>query len=181
MCFGSIIGRCRVARFWLARNGSVHFGRCRRWYELRSWGRVRRLKIPNYANNSIGGRNLEVRSPFSSIHFLIASVTCLVCVLLDIYLIFRHWIALTPNAVLMLSMVIGIQLIGLWWRAFRHCVSIERLLLETGKDVVRTPALDAVLRASVRGTTDILIWSYLTNLATLLYLSGLLSRLDGMK
>jgi hypothetical protein len=100
---------------------------------------------------------------------------------LDIYLIYRHWVALTPNAVLMLSMVIGIQLIGLWWRAFRHCASIERFLLEVRKDLVRTPALDAVLQASVRGTTDILIWSYLTNLATLLYLSGLLSRLDGMK
>lgn len=142
-----------------------------------------RVKSRSNTTGWLDGSKLLTGSPFGSIPFLTASLLGLGCVVLDLYLIYRHWTILNPNTFLMLVLVIGVQLVGLWWRVLRYYAKIRSLFSEGASTNVETgeAPVNTALRLSAGGITDILFWSYLLNLALLLLLSNLLFHLDGLR
>lgn len=122
------------------------------------------------------------RSQYITSVFRNASAMGLCCIVLNAYLIWRHWQALSVYAVTILCIPIGLQLAGQWWRAFRYYARMREIYSAAStKDSQVESYIDVALQASVVAMADFLLWSYVSNLMMLLYIGALLSRSDGIK
>jgi hypothetical protein len=96
------------------------------------------------------GRSLLIGSPFRSAYFLIASAAGAGCIVVDVYLLYRHRQVLTTYAVLILSILIGLQSMYQWWRALRYYGKIRELYSRaTDEGVKEGFYLDTALRIAV--------------------------------
>ena len=132
--------------------------------------------------NFMDGRNLLTGSPFRSVYFLIASVAGTACIVVDVYLLYRHRQTLTIYAVLILSTLIGLQSIYQWWRTLRFCSKMRELYSKASEEGMKEGAhLDVALRVAAGGMIDLLFFSYGITFIALILIGFLLSRLDGLR
>lgn len=121
-------------------------------------------------------------SPFRSASFWAASAVGLGCVVIDIYLVYRHWHSAPVYVAFILSTPIGAQLIYQWFRVLRDCARLRELRskssVEENKD---WSFLDAAERASFKGMIDQLFYFYGIAIFALILIGLLLSRLDGLR
>jgi hypothetical protein len=127
----------------------------------------------------IGGDEI---SPFSSVSFWAASVVGLASVVIDIYLVYRHWHTTPIYVAFILSTPIGAQLIYQWFRVLRDCAKLRELRSKSSLEKTKDWSfLDAIERASFRGMFDQLFYSYGIAIFALILIGLLLSRLDGLR
>jgi hypothetical protein len=120
-------------------------------------------------------------SPFRSGMFLNASVLALLCTALDAYLLFRHWRALNAYIVGLLIVPIALQLVGQWWRGFRYYARMRQWRSDmSGNDQTVEDSAESTLDIA-RSISDLLFWSFMTNLFLLLYVGVILMHLDGLR
>jgi len=130
-------------------------------------------------SNFIEGKNI---SPFRLVSFWAASVVGLGSVVIDIYLVYRHWHTAPIYAAFILSTPIGAQLIYQWFRVLRDCAKLRELRSKSSVEETKDGSfLDAAERASVRGMVDQLFYSYGIAIFALILIGLLLSRLDGLR
>ena len=121
-------------------------------------------------------------SPFRSVSFWAASVVGLGSVVIDIYLVYRHWHTAPMYVAFILSTPIGAQLIYQWFRVLRDCAKLRELRSKSSVEGTKDGSfLDAAERASVRGMVDQLFYSYGIAIFALILIGLLLSRLDGLR
>jgi hypothetical protein len=132
--------------------------------------------------NFADGRGLLRSSPFRSWQFVNASIAGLGCVVLNVYLLYRHRHGLTTNNIVVVLLPVCILLVGQWTRTLRYCSRIRELYsIASDNDIETGSPMDIALRVAAGGITEVLFWLYLTNLYTLIYVAVLLSRLDGLR
>jgi len=131
--------------------------------------------------NFLDGRGFLMGSPFRSVYFLITSVVGVGCIVVDVYLLYRYRQTLTISAALMLSTLIGLQLIYQWWRVLRYRAKILEAYSKGSEEEVKGGSpLDVALRVAAGGMIDLLFFSYGITLVALILVGFLLSRLDGL-
>jgi hypothetical protein len=133
--------------------------------------------------NSLGGRSgFSERSPFRSPSFLIASIVGLGSVVIDAYLVYRHWYTAPAYVAAILSTPIGAQLIYQWFRVLRDQAKLRELYSKGSVEETKDGSLlDVAARVSARGMIDQLFFSYGIAIFALILIGLLLSRLDGLK
>jgi hypothetical protein len=121
-------------------------------------------------------------SPFHSVSFWAASVVGLGSVVIDAYLVYRHWHTAPMYVAFILSTPIGAQLIYQWFRVLRDCAKLRELRPKSSIEETKDGSfLDVVERASVRGMIDQLFYLYGIVIFALILIGLLLSRLDGLR
>lgn len=133
--------------------------------------------------NFLGGRSgFSERSPFRSASFLIASIVGLGSVVIDVYLVYRHWYTTPAYVAVILSTPIGAQLIYQWFRVLRDHAKLRELYSKGSTEETKDGSLlDVAARVSARGMIDLLFFSYGIAIFALILIGLLLSRLDGLK
>ena len=129
--------------------------------------------------NFVGGGN---NSPFRSVSFWFATVVGLGTVVIDIYLVYRHWHTAPAYVAFILSTPIGAQLIYQWSRVLRDCAKLRELRSKSSVEETKDGSLlDVAERVSVRGMIDLLFYSYGIAIFALILIGLLLTRLDGLR
>jgi len=132
--------------------------------------------------NFLDGRSLPAASPFRSVSFLTASVLGLGSVIIDVYLIYRHWQTAPAYVAPVLGIPIGVQLIYQWWRVLRYRTKIREIYSKGSDGYVKGGSpLDTAAQVGARGMIDLLFFSYGITVVALILIGFLLSRLDGLK
>jgi len=125
-----------------------------------------------------GGNN----SAFRSVSFWAASVVGLGSVVIDIYLVYRHWHTAPKYVAVILSTPIGAQLIYQWFRVLRDCAKLGELRTKDSAEVTKDRSLlEIAERVCVRGMIDQLFYFYGIAIFALILIGLLLSRLDGLR
>ncbi len=133
-------------------------------------------------SNFLGGRNVPARSPFRSASFLLASIVGLGSVVIDAYLIYRHWHTAPAYVAAILSTPIGAQLVYQWFRVLRDRAKLRELYSKGSVEEAEGGSpLDVAARVAARGMIDLLFFSYGIAIFALILIGALLSRLDGLK
>jgi hypothetical protein len=112
--------------------------------------------------------------PYRSPLFWIATTTGAAAIIIDLYIVYRFSLQVPITFSLFLLILIGLQLVYQWWRPIRVCGEIRKLL---------TPGLDngdpnnyqTALRVAIRGTINMLFFSFGMVLFALLAIAFLLS------
>jgi ABC-type amino acid transport system permease subunit len=134
--------------------------------------------MSNVSNVVNGGDS----SPLRSVSFLIASIVGLVSVVIDVYLIYRHWHTAPLYVAFILSTPIGAQLIYLWFRVLRDWAKLRELRSKSSVEETKDSSLLVFAEhVSVRGMIDQLFYSYGIAIFALILIGLLLSRLDGLR
>jgi len=145
---------------------------------IRWWKLEVDTNMSNVSNVVDGGDS----SPLRSVSFLIVSIVGLVSVVIDIYLVYRHWHTAPMYVAFILSTPIGAQLIYQWFRVLRDCAKLRELRAKSSVEETKDGSfLDVAERASVRGMIDQLFYSYGIAIFALILIGLLLSRLDGLR
>ena len=132
--------------------------------------------------NFLDGRSFAAGSPFRSLSFLVTSIVGLGSVVVDVYLIYRHWHTAPAYVAPILGIPIGIQLIYQWWRVLRYRAKIREIYSKGSDEEVKEGSpLDVAARVSARGMIDLLFFSYGITVFALILIGVLLSRLDGLQ
>jgi hypothetical protein len=137
----------------------------------------------SHIGNFHGGRSgFSERSPLRSASFLITSSIGLASVVIDAYLVYRHWYTAPAYVAAILSTPIGAQLIYQWLRVLRDHAKLRELYSKGSVEERKYGSLlDVAARASARGMIDLLFFSYGIAIFALILIGLLLSRLDGLK
>lgn len=131
--------------------------------------------------NFTDGRGLLTRSPFRSGLFIVTSSVALGSILVDAYIIYRHWRTAGVYAALILSTLIGLQLIYQWLRALRYYAKLRDLYAGSDEEIRAGSPLGIALRIAAGGMVNLLFFSFGTILLALILIGVLLTRLDGMR
>lgn len=133
--------------------------------------------------NFLGGHNsFFAKSPFRSVSFLVVSIIGLASLVIDVYLICRHWHTAPAYVAAILSTPIGAQLIYQWLRVLRDRAKLRDLYSKGSVEETKEGSLlDVAARVSARGMIDLLFFSYGTVIFALILIGALLSRLDGLR
>jgi len=119
-------------------------------------------------------------SPFRSVSFLVASIIGLGSVLIDLYLICRHWDRAPTYVVVILSTPIGAQLLYQWVRVVGYRAKVREIFSKSSNEDLREGSpLDVATRISARGMLDLLFFNYGIAFFALMLIGALLWRLDG--
>jgi len=121
-------------------------------------------------------------SPFRSVSFLVVSAVGLGSVVIDIYLVYRHWHTAPAYVAVILSTPIGAQLVYQWFRVVRDCAKLQELRSKSSVEGTTDGSLlHVAARVSVGGMMDLLFFSYGIAIFALILIGLLLSRLDGLR
>ena len=131
---------------------------------------------------SINGRNIAAVSPFRSISFIVVSTLGLVAVVIDAYLIYRHWHTAPVYVAPILSLAIGLQLIYQWMRMLRYHAKMRKLYSKGPDEELKVGStFDVAAQVGAGEVMDLLFYSYGITLAALILIGALLTRLDGLR
>jgi hypothetical protein len=131
--------------------------------------------------NFTDGRGLLTRSPFRSGQFIVTSLVALGSILVDGYIIYRHWRTPGVYAALILIVLIGVQLLYQWLRALRYYAKLRDLCSGSDDEIRACSPLGIALRVAAGGMINLLFFSFGTILLALILIGVLLTRLDGMR
>jgi hypothetical protein len=133
--------------------------------------------------NFLGGRtSFSSKSPFRSVSFLVVSIIGLGSLVIDVYLVCRHWQTAPAYVAVILSTPIGAQLLYQWFRVLRHRAKLRELYLKGSVEETKDwSLLDVAARISARGMLDLLFFSYGIAIFAMILIGLLLSRLDGLR
>jgi hypothetical protein len=102
-------------------------------------------------------------------------------ILVDAYIIYRHWRTAGVYAALILSTLIGVQLIYQWLRVLRYYAKLRDLYSGSDEEIRAGSPLGVALRIAAGGMINLLFFSFGTILLALILIGVLLTRLDGMR
>jgi hypothetical protein len=131
--------------------------------------------------NFTDGRGLLTTSPFRSGQFIVTTLVAMGSILVDAYIVYRHWRTAGVYAALILSILIGVQLIYQWLRALRYYAKLRDLYSGPDEGIRAGSPLGVALRIAAGGMINLLFFSFGTILLALILIGVLLTRLDGMR
>lgn len=131
--------------------------------------------------NFTDGRGLLTKSPFRSGQFIVTSLVALGSILVDAYIVYRHWRSAGVYAALILSALIGVPLIYQWLRALRYYAKLRDLYSRSDDETRASSPLGMALRVAAGGMINLLFFSFSITLLALILIGVLLTRLDGMR
>jgi len=132
--------------------------------------------------NHYEGSDLIAGSPFRSVYFLLPTAASIVSLALICYLIYRHRQGLGLDAIVYLGYFVTVPLIWQYWNALRCYSRIRKICsISTSEDIEVRSQLAIALGIAAREITDAMFWSYAMLISALLYISILLTHLDGLK
>jgi hypothetical protein len=130
----------------------------------------------------LDGRRFLKDSPFRSGYFWVVSAMGLAAILVDAYILYRHWQSLNVFVAILLGVPIGAQLIYQWLRTLRYYSRVRELYLRKSDEEAQDGSpLDSALRIAAGGLTDLLFYCYGMTLVALILVGALLTRLDGVR
>ncbi len=130
----------------------------------------------------LDGRMFLTNSPFRSWHFLGTSVVGLGILVMDTYILCRHWHTLSLGVIVVLGVFIGVHTIYQWWRALLYYSKIRQLHnMEISQENNDISPQETVLRIAAGGITDILFYSFGMTFIALIIIASTLSHLDGIR
>lgn len=131
----------------------------------------------------LDGRMFLANSPFRSWHFLGISVVGLGILIMDTYVLCRHWQTLPLSDVVALVVFIGVHTIYQWWRALLYYSKIRQLhsSMEISQEGNDMSPQETALRIAAGGVTDILFYSFGMTFIALGILASTLRHLEGIR
>jgi len=107
----------------------------------------------------VSGLKFFSKSPFHSIRVLVVTATDAVCILLDLFLLFRYWSSMHSHVKYVL-IVIGFVLLSSWWGSIRNLRRLRALYLEFDEETKHSSAgssMDIALGVAAGGITNCLL------------------------
>jgi hypothetical protein len=99
-----------------------------------------------------------------------------------VYIIYRHWNAMSGNMIALLGVFIGVQTIYQWRRVMIYYAKLRKLYAVAMEEGIATGSpLDVALRTAAGGIVDLLFYDFGTRLVSLFFLIALLYRIDGIR
>jgi len=137
------------------------------------------LQKPGFSLNdlrSFSWHKFFSRPPLRSAYFLVSTVICLVCLILAILVLYRHWARLSPGEAMLMFLIICPGVVGIWWRTFQAIDQVRELYAQgLIAEVKHGSPLDMALTAAAQ-TSDLLFSGSLGIMFLLLYINDLLAR-----